>query len=84
MKIEVQQRSKGDKALIWYSAVAKPSVSHVRRLLQALFSRSRIYGAARLIVARLGPRAIFSRAKATLLMYGREPFPRYPPRPPFV
>ncbi len=63
---------KGDDAfavLIWYSAVAKPSVSHVRRLKlgsKLFLAMSQIYGSARLIVARLGQRAIFSRATATL------------------
>ncbi len=72
MKMEVQRRRKGRNTsalLIWHSVVAKPSISHVHRLelgFKLSSAVSQIYGSA-LIVARLGPRAIFSCATATLV-----------------
>ncbi len=69
----VRRQRKGDDAfafLIWYSAMAKPSVSHVRRLKlssKLFLAMSQIYGSARLIVARLGWHAIFSCTTATLI-----------------
>ncbi len=71
--MEVQRRRKGHDTsalLIWHSAMAKPSASHVRQLelgFKLFFAVSRIYGSARLIMAQLGQRAIFSCATATLV-----------------
>ncbi len=55
--------------LIWYSAMVKLSMSHVcwLKLGSKLFlAMSQIYGSARLTVARLGLRTIFSCATVTL------------------
>ncbi len=76
------KEKKGDDTfavLIWYSAVAKPSVSHVRwlKLSSKLFlAMSQIYGSARLIVARLSRCAMFSRATATLILTRKASLPK--------
>ncbi len=78
MKMEVQRRRKGHDTsalLIWHLAMAKPSASHVRQLelgFKLFFTVSRIYGSARLIMAQLGQRAIFSHATATLARKKRQ------------